>query len=177
MAYPPSDRHETAGHVQSAVRYSVEDIEAIATELKHTDNPTWSKYPRLYLILRGVNKLELLDELIRNEVSDLWIPLSRSFIDSYPSLAATDILSSQAVVLTNNLALDGGKQHRHLHWDTVIPFEEQARLGKGGIQFGVVEAVSCFGRKFVRKTYWRRELTSSDQRYNMSTFKKEIEVF
>ncbi|KAH0565162.1 hypothetical protein GP486_001440 [Trichoglossum hirsutum] len=152
-------------------RYPDEEIDRFSVLLGSADRPLWSKTPRLYIVLRTIGKLGVLDELIDDGFNDLWLPLSAEHIANYSCLSETDFLTAQRTVLTDVVALERGR-HQNLDLN-VVPLESEGYLGRGS--YGVVQKVSHFAQVFAQKTIWR-QVNFSTHRENMNSFKKELEA-
>lgn len=69
--FPPSERDvEPPGFAET-------DIREIATILERAGKPTWSRVPRLYIVLRLIEKLDTIDGFVEHGVSDTWFPFDQ----------------------------------------------------------------------------------------------------
>jgi hypothetical protein len=57
-------------------QYSDADIQEISSLLRFLDRLAWSRIPRLYIVLRRIAQLSLLDIFIAQGVTDMWVPFS-----------------------------------------------------------------------------------------------------
>ena len=119
---------------------------------------TWASIPRVYIVLRLIGALHLLDSFLALGMNDLWLPFSQSTL---PAMITTPyherFLEPQSLVLTKALTLENSSlaRHAHLGKDDVFPFEEGEKLGEGG--YGPVHRVvsKLSGREFARKRFRR----------------------
>jgi serine/threonine protein kinase len=153
-------------------RYSDKEIEDVSELLRDTDHPSWHTVPRLCIVLRTIGKLELLDLLIEDKITDFWFPFPEN-ASRHPVLSTPEFLSTQAIVLTEVTTLERGK-HRHLGRDAEMPFKDVEDLGHG--PYRVVQEVSSLIQGFARKTIWRR-LSLLEQQENMTSFKQEVDAW
>lgn len=158
-------------------KWSDEDIRHIS-ELLHSLSPKWSKFPRLYIVLRTIGHLHALDALIDLGITDFWFPFS---VKSMPSCVNPSVrrefLESQWIVLTRAADLEKGHQGMHQYFDQgdSLPFEVRGILGRG--TYGVVDRVwSPVSRaEYARKRIPRGSLSHRVQE-NMDAFTNELQV-
>jgi hypothetical protein len=143
------------------------DLEQISFLLQNSGRHSYGRVPRIYTVLRIIDRLEFLDDFIKSNATDLSFPFSAT---SFPSTISVKIqsefLRSQPLVLTKILDLEKGERGGHLHFGKgePIPYEVKGRLGTGG--YGEVEKVISLlsHREFARKKVRRiRNLNASQQ--------------
>jgi hypothetical protein len=107
-------------------------LEQISHLLQNSGRHSYSRVPRIYSVLRIIDRLEFLDEFIKINATDLSFPFSAS---SFPSTIGVEIqsefLRSQSLVLPKPLDLEKGERGGHLHSGTgeQVPHEVKGRLG------------------------------------------------
>lgn len=118
------------------------DLEQISFLLQSSGRHSYSRVPRIYSVLRIIDRLEFLDEFIKINATDLSFPFSAT---SLPSTIGVEIqsefLRSQSLVLTKTLDSEKGEREGHLHSGKgePIPSEVKGRLGTGST--GEIEKV------------------------------------
>lgn len=115
-----------------AGRYSDLECLRISQYLRHDGHTAWSEVPRLYIVLRLIKQLQLLDRLVDQGITDLWLPFAPSSLPrGLPSSAHADFLEAQQAVLTKAVDLEGGTSHGHAHFgkDDLFPLELTGKLG------------------------------------------------
>ena len=140
-------------------KYTEQDIERISTLLRSLDDGAWSNIPRLYIVLRRIDLLELRDHFVSKRITDANFPLSDSSLPSImePSQRSA-FLQMQRCVLTD--ATQAGKcelgEHAHFADPEQVPFRMETILGTGG--FAQVEKVvsTITFRQYARKLFHRR---------------------
>ncbi|OCK99501.1 kinase-like protein, partial [Cenococcum geophilum 1.58] len=158
--------------------YSDADCTGVSQLLRKIGRSEWSVTPRLYIVLRKIDQLQLLDSFINYGITDLWLPLSRSSLplSLRPSLH-DEFLEAQKTVLTKAVSLENPKLARHAHFgrDDEFPFKEAGRLGEGA--FGYVDKVisTLSGREFARKRF-RRVGRNQQSKIQLKSFKNELDV-
>ena len=163
---------------ESIKSYSDADCTRISQLLRKMQRSEWSVTPRLYIVLRKIDQLQLLDSFINYGITDLWLPLPRSSLPSSlrPSLH-DEFLEAQKTVLTKAVSLENPKLARHAHFgrDDEFPFKEAGRLGEGA--FGYVDKVisTLSGREFARKRF-RRGGRNQQSKIQLKSFKNELDV-
>ncbi|KAI9772754.1 MAG: hypothetical protein M1835_006235 [Candelina submexicana] len=116
------------------IQYSETVIYEISDLLRHVDK-TWSRSPRIYIILRLIHQLELFNELIHQGITDFWFPFApASLLRVVRPAVRNDFLASQWMVLTKAIDLENGEdgKHRYFADGEPLPFERKAVLGQGG---------------------------------------------
>jgi hypothetical protein len=136
----------------------------IARLLRESGKASWSLVPRVYIILRIIGQLQLLDTFIDQGINDIWLPLTVSSLPHELSLAYhQEFMATQLLVLTRTLDLENGtKGHAHFTRDNPFPFECKGKLGEGG--FGTVDRILSpqSGQEFARKKLRRRNLGKTE---------------
>lgn len=130
------------------------DFEKISFLLQNSGRHLYSPIPRIYSVLRIIDRLEVLDDFIKSDATDLSFPFTAT---SFPPTVGVEVqyefLQSQSLVLTKALDLEKGERGGHVHFgkDELIPYEVRGRLGTGG--YGEVEKVVSLlsHREFARK--------------------------
>src|SRR6187402_3340139 len=81
-------------------RHTEQFINQIGLDLLEDGREQWSRNPRLYLVLRDMNELQLMDELIEAGIDDTWLPIkSESTLDTIlpPLLHSRFILAQRRI--------------------------------------------------------------------------------
>lgn len=128
----------------------------IARLLCESGKVSWSLVPRIYIILRVIGQLPVLDAFIDQGLNDFWLPLNASSLPRELSVGYhQDFIATQPLVLTKALDLEKTKGHAHFTRDDPFPFEIKEMLGSGG--FGTVDRIlsPLSGREFARKRFRR----------------------
>jgi serine/threonine protein kinase len=126
---------------ESRQSYDDSEIFQISTLLRQT-NFAWSRLPRTYIILRTIDCLHHLDELIDLEFSDYLLPVNqRSVPDCLSPKMRRLFLDSQKLILTRSMDLEKGAKGHHCHFEKgeSLPFESKGVIGSGG--FGQVDRI------------------------------------
>lgn len=137
------------------VRLSESDVRRVSVALQYMGKDTWAKVPRLYVILRLVKQVSVIDTFLAQGVSDIWFPFSHKTLpDALQSASARfNFIDLQDVVLTKafDLEREDGR-HRHFSRAEDVPLQKLGELGKGG--FGYVDRVlsTITYREYARKT-------------------------
>ncbi|KAL5327966.1 hypothetical protein ACEPPN_005672 [Leptodophora sp. 'Broadleaf-Isolate-01'] len=159
---------------ENATRFTDVQCRDVARLLHESMNVSWSLAPRLYIILRTIGQLQVLDAFLDLGVNDLWLPLSESAIPPALSVAYhSEFIKAQSLVLSKALCLEnstGG--HAHFTGDDPLPFERKETLGEG--RFGSVDRVlsSLSGREFARKRFRRRKVGKTE----LASFMNEVKI-
>jgi hypothetical protein len=120
--------------------YTEYDIQGIARDLRHAEEPLWSQVPRLYTVLRLIDRVRIIEQLIETGVTDLWFPFSEHCLPEVlnSQYLAVDFFKQQARVMTGAMDLEIGRG-RHMHLassaDVISLFVVTGDLGKGGTGF------------------------------------------
>jgi molecular chaperone DnaK (HSP70) len=148
----------------------------ISTYLRNTGQATWSTVPRLYIILRLLNQLEMLDVFIEQGTTDIWFPFSLASLPNMLSpTTQAKFLDQQAIVLSKSLLFETSPERKHAHFaqDDPLPFQIVGKLGSGA--HGQVDKVmsTVSHREYARKQFRRRRGTSKDA---IKSFLIELQV-
>ncbi|KAH0558594.1 hypothetical protein GP486_004751 [Trichoglossum hirsutum] len=170
------DFFSTGGERRKA-SYSDREIQQISGLLCATGRQSWSAVPRVYIVLRLINRLELLDMFIDQGITDIWLPFAeRSLPGTLSPSVRAQFLECQSVVLTKSLDLEnrGDRKHTHFREGEPLPFEVKAYLGSGG--YGTVDKVISLlsHREYARKTFRRRNFSRAKE--DINSFLTEIKV-
>jgi predicted negative regulator of RcsB-dependent stress response len=140
----------------------------ISSLLKYADT-VYEKVPRTYTVLRQMNCLHLLDDVISSGFSDFHFPAIASNVPPCLTLAQRiSFLKSQDLVLTSSLELERGG---HLYFGSVedVPLTRDSILGTGG--FGEVDKVLSLTtfKEYARKRVPRNMVFASRRQGEMVT--------
>jgi hypothetical protein len=120
--------------------YTEYDIQGIARDLRHAEEPLWSQVPRLCTVLRLIDRVRIIEQLIETGVTNLWFPFSEHCLPEVlkSQYLAVDFFKQQARVMTGAMNLEIGRG-RHMHLassaDVNSLFVVTGDLGKGGTGF------------------------------------------
>jgi len=161
----------------SLVAYSDLEVQEIQRLLSLTHN-RWARVPRMYIVLRILGELPLLDKLIEYGCTDYWFPVSRTDLPSFVgSQIKTKIIDMQPLILSKGMNLEKGKNGRHAYFAVgePLPFEVKAILGTG--RFSQVEKVLSLisYKEYARKLIARRALFMTTAT-TMASYETELEV-
>jgi hypothetical protein len=161
----------------SRAQYTDSEICQISLLLKQS-NPKWSKVPRMYIILRTIGCLSLLDTFIDLDFSDYWLPITeRSLPHCLRPSHRSEFVAVQNLVMTKSMDLEKGEEGQHCHFrrNEPLPFEEKGILGSGG--FGQVDKVLSLisFRKYARKRVIRN-IVFGRRTENVKCFIAEIQI-
>ncbi|EON69970.1 serine/threonine protein kinase [Coniosporium apollinis CBS 100218] len=158
--------------------YSDAQIQEVSSLLVHLED-SWSRVPRLYIVLRQVGQLSRLNELIDIGFNDHWFPVTTRSLPSFlsPSVRA-DICDTQSLVLTKSIDLEKGENGRHRHYakGETLPFQSKEILGSGG--FSQVDRVLSLisYKEYARKRMRRRAVFGNDTKEAMRQFAAEVDI-
>ena len=155
-------------------QYTDIQCQDIARLLRENGKDSWCLVPRLYIILRTIGQLPILDAFIDQGINDFWLPLSRPSLPQELSLAYhQEFIATQPLVLTKALDLENNtKSHAHFTRGDPFPFEVKGTLGTGG--YGTVDRISSplSGREFARKRFRRNNMRGT----RLESFMNEVKV-
>lgn len=156
-------------------RFTDRDISEITTLLQESKQQAWSKSPRLYIVLRKIGHLPLLDGLLDQGINDFWFPFDSKSVQHLQKSAQNEFLEAQESIMTTGLNLEKGADEKHYHFkgrDT-IPFDIEETLGTGAIS-KVEKVVSHFSRReYARKTFRRQKGPS---KIEIQSFMNELRI-
>ncbi|KAH6669245.1 kinase-like domain-containing protein [Halenospora varia] len=155
------------------------DLAQISFLLQNSNHPSYSRVPRLYTILRIIDQLEVLDEFLDHDITDLSFPFDAA---SFPSAISIEIQCQfryyQSAVLTKALDLEKGERGGHLHFGKgeSAPYEAIGKLGSGA--YGEVEKVISLlsHQEFARKKISRRTRHLRKNEHGIKSFLAELRV-
>jgi hypothetical protein len=168
----------STGEEKRQANYSDKEIQQISDLLGAVGRQQWSTVPRVYIVLRHINQLELLDMFIDQGITDIWLPFTeRTLPDTLSPSKQAQFLACQSVVLTKVLDLENENHRKHTHFSQgePLPFEVKAHLGSGG--HGTVDKVISLlsYREYARKTF-KRGRNFSKAKEDIKSFLNEIQV-
>jgi hypothetical protein len=105
---------------------SDDDIESIRKELE-VEHPVWARSPRLYTVMRLIDRLNIMDDLVSKGYLDANLPLSDAMLSNVLDLSTKEkFLHTQHVVLTPGMRVENGGFIRATF--DILGFEVQERL-------------------------------------------------
>ena len=158
--------------------YTDSEVNEISTLLKHS-NQRWSKVPRTYVVLRTINHLNLLNDLIDVGFSDYCFPVTeRGLPGCLPPSVRASFVRAQSLVLTKSMDLEKGEKGQHCYYKQGESplFETKGILGRGG--FGQVDRVLSLisFKEYARKQVPRGLAFRGRRTEDMKLFIAEIEI-
>ena len=164
--------------IQELPVFKDSDIQKISMMLSHLDTG-WARVPRIYIVLRSIGHLELLDTFINLGFTDYWFPFTERRLP--PSISPTvkaKFVQAQSLVLTKSVDLEKGKDGEHVHFakGERLPFESKGVLGTGG--FGQVYRIlsSISHKEYALKLLHRKRFFGKDAASDMDPFINEIKT-
>lgn len=144
--------------------YSEKEIRQVSVALSQSGHHVLSKMPRIYVVLRLINQVEIANAFIDEEITDLGFPFTRltlphAFADQ---TARHNFLKTQPLVCSTLLELAWGTEHHHFARESDIPLVILSDLGSGG--YGFVDRVFS---EVTMKEYARKRIPRG------VTFKKD----
>ncbi|KAI9869165.1 MAG: hypothetical protein M1813_002989 [Trichoglossum hirsutum] len=139
--------------------YTDADIQQVSHLLRQMDHIEWSRIPRVYIVLRRIGQLQLLDSFVDLGITDIWFPFSKATVPRVLGSSQEAFLQAQSVVLTKAIDLEKGGQGKHLYFGDgePQPFETKGVLGEGG-NSRVDKVVSLLSfNEYARKRIIRRK--------------------
>ena len=159
----------------SRTKFTDVQCQDVARLLCECGKVSWSLVPRIYIILRIIGQLPVLDAFIDQGINDLWLPLMASSLPHALSVGChQDFIAAQPLVLTKALDLENNtKGHAHFTRDDPFPFEIKETLGSGG--FGIVDRIlsPLSGREFARKRFRRGKNMRKNE---LDSFMNELKI-
>lgn len=136
------DFEEAIKPIFASSSFSESDFDRIANLLARRGRVEWSYRPRHYAVLRMIDRLDLMFDLVSDGVKDIALPYPSSRMPQVLNTASVRLhfLEKQDLVLTDakNFEIAGGR-HQHLDHDGDIYFDILRELGFG--KFGTVHRV------------------------------------
>jgi hypothetical protein len=169
-------------------QYFVEDVEPrVYSDSEITDisqlllrlNPSWSRIPRVYIVLRIIGCLHAMSTFVDVGFSDYDFPVTaRSLPPDLNPKARFDFVKNQTVVMTKSLNLEKreGGQHCFFRKNDYLPLQGQGILGVGG--FGQVDKVLSLisFKKYARKRVLRATAFGGRNAAAQRAFIREIGI-
>ena len=156
--------------------YSDRDIHEISRCLKLGNEQKWSGAPRLYIVLRTIGQMDVLNTLLDEGINDLLFPFTRT---SVPKIIRPDLrnafLDAQQLVLTKAIELEKGlKRLTHFGKDDAFPFEIRGKLGRGGSASVDKIFFPLSQQEYARKRF--RRGSRGQNKDEVDDFKNELQV-
>ena len=153
------------------------DIRETTNLLQRTSSrDAWSRIPRIYIVLRVIDRLEHIKTFIAQGITDVWFPFSQTSLPQgfQPLTARLDFIEAQSTVCNKKaLNLERGTGHGHFRDATEVPLRKIGELGKGAYGFvdRVVSTISH--REYARKLIPRGRTFKRDQAV-LRAFEREL---
>ncbi|KAK3202007.1 hypothetical protein GRF29_164g1390648 [Pseudopithomyces chartarum] len=154
------------------------EIMKVSTLLSYT-NLQYSKLPRTYIVLRSINRLDLLDRIILAGFSDFLFPASDKTLPAFLDQSIRkEFCNSQHLILTKSMDLEKGQEGKHCHFkkgDELL-LEERGALGHGS--YGQVDKVVSLisFKEYARKRVHRAFALRGREKKGMLEFINEIQI-
>lgn len=156
-------------------RFSETDLRGISDVLQRVGRGTWSRIPRIFTVLRLLDRLDVIDLFLAQAISDVYFPFTHQTLpQSLNPSAAHEFLQVQRVVLSSALDLERETgRHRHFSSTNDVPFIKVEELGKGA--FGYVDRVisTISYKEYARKLIPRGRTFQRDQKI-LRDFEREL---
>lgn len=160
-----------------SLKFSDNDIQ-YAMDLLKVVSPQWSKVPRLYVVLKTIDRLGDIEAFVVQGITDKWFPFTiTSFPNDIDLPTRRKFLENQWIVLTKAIDLEEGDKgtHQYFAQGETIPLESKGLLGQGS--FGKVDRVwsprshAEYAHKRIGRgnQFWRLQ-------ENMEAFERELAV-
>jgi hypothetical protein len=125
------------------------DLEQISYLLQSSGRHSYSQVPRIYSVLRIIDRLEFLDDFIKTNATYFSFLFSAtSFPSSISAEIQSEFLRSQFLVLTKTLNLEKGEQGEHLQPGKVEPIpygaKEKLETGSSGEEEKVISLANHY---------------------------------
>jgi hypothetical protein len=124
-----------------SLKFSDNDIQ-YAMDLLKVVSPQWSKVPRLYVVLKTIDRLGDIEAFVVQGITDKWFPFTiTSFPNDIDLPTRRKYLENQWIVLTKAIDLEEGDKgtHQYFAQGETIPLESKGLLGQGS--FGKVDSL------------------------------------
>ncbi|OAL48129.1 hypothetical protein IQ07DRAFT_114453 [Pyrenochaeta sp. DS3sAY3a] len=161
--------------VAQPTRFSETDLRGISDVLQRVGRGTWSRIPRIFTVLRLLDRLDAIDHFLAQAISDVYFPFThRTLPQSLNPSIAHDFLQLQRVVLSTALDLERETgRHRHFSSTNDVPFIKVEDLGKGAYGFvdRVISTISY--KEYARKLIPRGRTFQRDQKI-LRDFEREL---
>ncbi|KAF2143170.1 uncharacterized protein K452DRAFT_167236 [Aplosporella prunicola CBS 121167] len=149
------------------------------TILLRAQQERWSHFPRTYIVLRIINRLDLLNNLLDVGFTDHWFPVTPQALppNLQPSVRSA-IAKAQSAVLTQSVELEKGPNGSHGHYrkGDVLPFRILGKLGGGA--YGQVDRIqsSISMKQYALKRIRRRAIYGNKTRESHKMFISEMNI-
>lgn len=166
--------------VAQSTRFSETDLRGISDVLQRVGRGTWSRIPRIFTVLRLLDRLDAIDHFLAQAISDVYFPFThRTLPQSLNPSIAHEFLQLQRVVLSTSLDLERETgRHRHFSSTNDLPFIKVEDLGKGAYGFvdRVISTISYkeYAGKLIPRgrTFQRDQKVLRDFERELGTLKK-----
>lgn len=104
-------------------RFSEFELQDISNLLRELGYISWSREPRLYIVLRVIEQLQLLDSFIDRGITDLWFPFTRASLPEILTASMrSDFEKAQTLVLHSDPnSPDVSNEHKFSLFDEQSP--------------------------------------------------------
>lgn len=160
--FPPASDTE----LSTRVDFTESDLRDISDLLHRAGKESWSRTPRIYVVLRLIDELGVMDPFTGCGVTDMSFPFSQRTLPGVlkDQPARERFLIVQSKVLTKALDLEKeNSKHHHFSNKDDIPFKKVAELGRG--TYGSVDKVlsTISYREYARKLIPRSRTFRQDR--------------
>jgi hypothetical protein len=116
----------------SEAKYNDTEILQMSTLLEKAGHASWSKVPRLYIVLRRISQLDLLEEFIRRGITDSRFPFTAAAASGLlPVHMQLSFLETQQLIFRSIVRIEHGEHIDLPAAETVPAFETLESLGQG----------------------------------------------
>ena len=168
----------SAPEKESRTRYSDDEILKVAQILHDQDQISWSTVPRLYIVLRKIGCLPMLDRCIDQSINDYWFPFEPHFVPQMlDAKQQDDFILAQTCIITSAVemekSLGTADRHHVFRGQDKIPFDDVESLGRGAMGEVHRFVSRTSGREFARKRFRRQKGPSASDARN---FLNEVNI-
>ncbi|KAH8719516.1 kinase-like domain-containing protein [Phaeosphaeriaceae sp. PMI808] len=155
--------------------FTEKDIREISNILEHIEGGAWSRIPRVYVVLRIIDRLDFISSLIQQEISDAWFPFTQHSLPEGLRSHSKLFLQTQTLVCNKNaLNLERkDSSHGHFRDPSEIPLKKIGELGKGSSGYVDLVISTVTYKQYALKLIKRGKTFKKDKKI-LRDFEKEL---
>ena len=161
------------------MRFTEKDICEIEALLYQLSQDAWGRIPRIYTVLRIIERLDTIEEFIEEQISDIWFPFTRDDLQRFlpDESAQMRFLEVQRVVFNNSRALGVSTEAEHCHFSDENDIDLELLRTLDTLRATIVAHVSS---TITRKEYIRKFVPRGGafrlRKNNMDSFARELQT-
>jgi serine/threonine protein kinase len=161
--------------ITQPLRFSETDLRDTSDVLRRVGQGAGSRIPRIYAVLRLLNRIDVTSLFLAKEISDVYFSfMEQTLPESLNPSIAHVFLQTQRVILSSALDLERETgRHRHFSSADDVPFITMEELGKGQFRY-MDRVITMAATRNMHEYSFQGDEPSSANEWSSENFEREL---